>query len=115
MSHGSLEVLKGTLDMLVLQVLAAEPAHGYAIGKEIEERSGATIRLTTGALYQALKRMRDDGLVEPAPEETAGAGDARRRYFRLTERGREVVALEAARLERLLDAARASKLYPFPG
>lgn len=103
------------LSFQVLLSLGNGPAHGYAIGKEIEERSAGSMRLTTGALYQALKRLRDDGMLEPAPEETAAAGDARRRYFRLTERGRQVVALEAARLERLLEAARTSNLYPASG
>jgi DNA-binding PadR family transcriptional regulator len=100
------------LSLHILLSLGNGPAHGYAIGKEIEERSGGALNPTTGALYQALKRLRDDGLVEPAPEETERAADARRRYFRLTELGRKAVALEAERLEGLLRAARAAKLYP---
>ena len=102
------------LSLEVLISLGRGPAHGYAIGKEIEERSGGCLRPTTGALYQALKRLRDQGLLEPAPEETASASDARRRYFRLTELGRDAVAQEAERLERLLLTARARKLYPKP-
>lgn len=100
------------LSLQVLLSLGGGPAHGYAIGKAIEKRTDNTLNPTTGALYQALKRLRDDGLLEPAPEETERARDSRRRYFRLTELGREVVALEAERLERLLILARANKLYP---
>jgi DNA-binding PadR family transcriptional regulator len=103
------------LSFHVLLSLGNGPAHGYAIGKEIEERSDGALNPTTGALYQALKRLRDDGLLEPAPEETEQAGDARRRYFRLTELGREVAATEAQRLEKLVRAARARKLYPSSG
>lgn len=103
------------LSLHVLLSLGAGPAHGYAIGKEIEERSEGTLNPTTGALYQALKRLRDDGLLEPAPEETERARDARRRYFRLTELGRAVVALEAERLEHLVLAARANNLYRTSG
>lgn len=100
------------LSLHILLSLGGGPAHGYAIGKEIEERSDGALRPTTGALYQALKRLRDDGLIEPAPEHDARAPDARRRYFRLTTEGREAVALESRRLERLLRVARAHKLYP---
>lgn len=103
------------LSFHILLSLGDGPAHGYAVGKEIEARSGGTLKLTTGALYQALKRLRDDGLLEPAPAATERADDSRRRYFRLTERGREAVALEAERLERLLATARAKQLYPASG
>lgn len=100
------------LSLLVLLSVGNGPAHGYAIGREVEERSAGRLNPTTGALYQALKRLRDDGLLEPAPEENRRADDARRRYFRLTGLGRRVVALETERLERLVTMARANNLYP---
>lgn len=100
------------LSFQVLLSLGDGPAHGYAIGQQVAERSGGRLNPTTGALYQALKRLRDDGLLEPAPDETAAARDARRKYFRLTKLGRAVVALEAERLDGLLEAARAHNLYP---
>ena len=101
-----------TLSLHVLLSVGEGPAHGYAIGQEVERRSGGALNPTTGALYQALKRLRDDGLLERAEEETEQAADSRRRYFRLTELGRRVVALEAERLEQLVGEARAKKLYP---
>ncbi len=103
------------LSMLSLHVLLSvgeRPAHGYAIGQEVERRSGGALNPTTGALYQALKRLRDDGLLARADEETEQATDNRRRYFRLTELGRKVVALEAKRLDQLVGEARAKNLYP---
>jgi DNA-binding PadR family transcriptional regulator len=93
----------------VLLALGEGPAHGYAIGKDIEERSGGRLDPTTGALYQALRRLADDGLIEStaAPDQT----DARRKYFALTAVGRRAAAGEAARLESLLRVARKRKLY----
>jgi DNA-binding PadR family transcriptional regulator len=90
--------------------LGASRLHGYAIGKEVERRSGGRLRPTTGSLYQALRRLRRDGLIEDACERRFDSGDARRQYFRLTELGKEVFALEADRLEGLLLAAREVQL-----
>jgi len=111
-SDPSAHVPLSELSLLVLLSLGGGPAHGYAIGQQVEGRSGGRLNPTTGALYQALKRLRDQGLLEPDPEETRAADDARRRYFRLTPLGREVVALEVARLDRLVGLARAHDLYP---
>ena len=115
-----MHVTLATLDFLpltnlafhVLLALGDGPAHGYAIGKEVERRSAGMLSPATGSLYQVLKRLRNDGLLERAEEETKRAADSRRRYFRLTELGRRVVALEAERLEQLVGEARAKKLYP---
>lgn len=101
----------GDLAFHILIALGDGPAHGYAIGKDVEQRSGGRLNPATGALYQALKRLVDAGLVaqteprEPSP-------DARRRYFELTPAGREAVAREADRLTDLVAAARRKKLYP---
>jgi len=88
-------------------------AHGYAIGKEIEERTGGRLNPTTGSLYQALRRLSVAGLIaESKPEAPIGADDSRRKYFQLTSFGREVVALEVARLEELVSVARAKAIVP---
>ena len=71
---------------LKLLSLGRGPAHGYAIGREIEERTVGALRPTTGALYQALKRLREDGLIRAAKAEPGA--DSRRRYFELTAAGR---------------------------
>jgi DNA-binding PadR family transcriptional regulator len=94
----------------VLLALGDGPAHGYAIGKEVEARSGGHLDPTTGALYQALRRLSDEGLVEPAP--APQGSDPRRKYFALTRQGRHAAAAEAARLDALVRVARKRKLYP---
>ncbi len=94
----------------ILLALGDGPSHGYAIGKDVETRSGGRLDPTTGALYQALRRLAEDGLIAPveAPEDA----DVRRKYFALTREGRGAVAQEAQRLDALVRAARRRKLYP---
>lgn len=90
----------------ILLSLLEDEAHGYAIMRSVEERSGGSTSLHAGTLYRALSRLVDDGLIaelEEAPEEGA---DGRRRYYRITPAGREVAAAEARRLESQLGAAR---------
>jgi DNA-binding PadR family transcriptional regulator len=92
----------------VLLALADGPKHGYAILKDVTERTGGEVRLSTGTLYGLIKRFLDDELiVELAPEAN---DDERRRPYRLTPFGRVVAAAEAARLEKLVVAARAVRL-----
>lgn len=100
----------GELGFHILLALADGPQHGYAIGKDVEERSGGRLDPTTGALYQALRRLAEEGLVAPA-KGPAGT-DARRKYFQLTAAGRRAAAAEAARLADLVAAARERKLFP---
>lgn len=83
----------------VLLVLSEAAAHGYGIKKEVLERSGGTIDLDAGGLYRLIARMEEQGWVTPAP--APDGEDARRKYYRLTPLGREVVAAEAARLTHL--------------
>src|SRR6188508_2516604 len=66
----------------VLLALGTGPSHGYAIGKDIEERSGGRLDPTTGALYQVLGRLTADGLI--AAVDGPGNVDVRRKYFALT-------------------------------
>jgi len=100
----------GDLAFHILLALGAGVAHGYAIGKDVEARSGGRLDPTTGALYQALKRLREDGLIRAAAAEPGA--DSRRRYFELTPVGRRAAEREAARLDALVTAARERKLYP---
>jgi DNA-binding PadR family transcriptional regulator len=94
----------------ILLALADGPSHGYAIGKDVETRSGGRLDPTTGALYQALRRLADDALI--APVEAPGDTDSRRKYFALTREGRRAAAKEAERLDALVRTARQRKLYP---
>ena len=94
----------------ILLALGDGPSHGYAIGQQIEEQSGGRLDPTTGALYQALRRLTEEGLVTPvdAPDDV----DPRRKYFAITRLGRRAVAQEAERLATLVRAARQRGLYP---
>ena len=97
----------------VLLALGSGASHGYAIGKEIEIRSGGRLSPATGSLYQALRRLHRDNLIEEAERpRTITFDDPRRQYFQLTLFGRQVFALEAERLESLLLAAREVNLVP---
>lgn len=104
-------------DFLVLFSLASSgEQHGYGIVKAVERESDGTVSLDPANLYRALKRLIRDGLVREAERRAApDAGDERRRYYAITDFGRKVVALEAARLARLADAARAGQLIPLKG
>lgn len=94
------------LSFQVLVVLAGGPNHGYGIAKELEVISGGRTRPGTGSLYLSLANLRDDGLVEETSAPPGAEVDARRKYYRLTALGDEVLAAEARRLQALLDLAR---------
>lgn len=101
----------GNLPFHILLGLGSGASHGYALGKEIEERSDGRLRPTTGSLYQALKRLTEDGLIERAPDTARISADGRRQYFRLTHLGRTVARAEAARLHALVRLAAERDLY----
>jgi DNA-binding PadR family transcriptional regulator len=93
----------------ILLALADGERHGYSIIKEVEEATGGAVRLLAGTLYRLLKEMVADGwIVETEGDEN----DERRRYYRLTPRGRRVAVAESERLESLVRVARARKLLP---
>ncbi|MGE0040160.1 MAG: PadR family transcriptional regulator [Vicinamibacterales bacterium] len=92
----------------VLIALADGPKHGYAVMKDVGQRTGGGVRLSTGTLYGIVKRLLDDELIvelPPSPDD-----DERRRPYRLTPLGRAVAAAEARRLETLVAQARAVRL-----
>ena len=95
----------------VLLALADGAAHGYAIGKDVEQRSAGALNPTTGGLYHALRRLEADGLVEHASGADEKSPDTRRRHFQITKLGRKVAALEARRLNELVSAARSKQLF----
>lgn len=88
------ETLKGHLDGLILAVVEAEPAHGYAIIEELKRRSAGVFTLPEGTVYPALHRLEAGGLLASSWERGSGR---RRRVYRLTRRGR--TALGARRSE----------------
>lgn len=99
----------------ILLALADEERHGYGIIQEVESRTDGRVRLGPGTLYGAIKRLRTQGLVVEVDLDDGPSGDERRRYYQLTKLGREVAALEAARLQRLVNAARAKRVLPQGG
>jgi DNA-binding PadR family transcriptional regulator len=99
----------------VLLSLADGDKHGYAILKDVEEHSGGEVRLNTGTLYAIVKRLLAEGLiVEPRNRPRAEDDDQRRRYYRLTPKGRAVAAAEVERMERLVARAHDRKLVRKP-
>jgi len=98
------------LSLHVLLALADGPAHGYAIGKDIEDRSGGRLDPATGSLYQVIRRLTDDGLIRPATGPLSDA-DPRRKYFALTAAGRRAAAEELGRLEEIVRMGRKRQLY----
>jgi len=99
----------------VLLALAGDDLHGYAILKEVELRTEGKVKLSTGTLYGIIKRLLSDGLItELRSKPSDPSEDERRRYYRLTARGREVAAAEARRMDEILSVARARDLLRKP-
>lgn len=83
---------KGSADLLILALVAEVDLHGYEIGRRIELRSGGTLRFTLASLYATLYRLEERGLIRGRWVEKAG--QRRRRYYRITEAGRGVLAAQ---------------------
>jgi DNA-binding PadR family transcriptional regulator len=95
----------------VLLALSDGDKHGYAILKEIAEQSAGEVQLSTGTLYGIIKRLLIEGLIgEVRARPALPHDDQRRRYYRLTEAGRQLAIAETERLEKLLDRARKKRL-----
>lgn len=91
----------------VLVSLADEDKHGYAILKDVDERTGGEVSLSTGTLYGIIKRLLATGWIAEVRGRRSSE-DERRRYYRLTASGREAALAETARLERAASQARAA-------
>jgi transcriptional regulator len=94
-----LDLLQGTLDMLLLKALSLEPLHGYAIAHRVRQLSQDALRVEEGSLYPALHRMEERGLVES--EWGVSENNRRARYYKLTRKGRRQLETEAAEWRRL--------------
>ena len=97
----SLPLLKGTLDLLVLKALSWTPMHGFEITQWLEGRSGGTLDVRDNALYQALHRMEERGLV--AADWGVTENNQRARYYRLTKAGRARLVADTAQWVRYAD------------
>ena len=97
----------------ILLALARDDMHGYAIMRDARERTGGAVRLEPGNLYRALQRMESNGWVARADRRADPALDGeRRRYYAMTDLGREVAAAETARMEALVKTARSRDISP---
>lgn len=98
----------------ILLALADGEKHGYAIMQEVEARTDGSMRLGPGTLYGSIQRMLKDGLIVEVPSRAsvAGQGEERRRYYRLTGFGQQVLQAEAQRLEGLVQMARSKQVLP---
>ena len=92
----------------ILVALADGEKHGYAIGKEVARRTGGQVQLRAATLYTVIKRLLADALIdESCARPDPALDDERRRYYRLSPRGRKVAEAEAARLDETVRQARA--------
>lgn len=91
----------------ILLALADEERHGYAMMRDIEERTDGLVRVGPGMLYGSIKWLLADGFIEDARRTPRPGEDERRRYYRLTAEGRALLTAEAARLEAAVGLARA--------
>lgn len=97
-----LELLQGTLDLLILRTLRLGPAHGHAIAKHIQVTSEEALKVETGSLYPALHRLEARGWVAASWEHSEKG--KRARYYRLTPAGRRQLASEQSKWDRFARA-----------
>ena len=97
-----LELLQGTLDMLVLRILEWGPRHGHGIGQAIRAQSDDLLKVETGSLYPALHRLVKRGWLKA--EWGVSEANQRARYYRLTAAGKEQLSRERDRWSQLVDA-----------
>jgi transcriptional regulator len=97
-----IELLQGTLDMLILQTLQWGRQHGYGVSQSIGGRSGEVLRVETGSLYPALHRLEKQAVVNVAVEQTES--NQRAKYYRLTPAGKRQLLSEQARWAQIVNA-----------
>lgn len=97
-----MEMVKGTVDLLILRALAIEAMHGYGVSEWIRDRTDGVLVMQDAALYQALRRLEERGLVEA--EWGLSENNRRARYYRLTSLGRRQLKTETADWCRYTDA-----------
>jgi PadR family transcriptional regulator, regulatory protein PadR len=96
------DLVQGTLDLLILKVVANEPMHGWAIAQRIKQMSNDVLQVGQGSLYPALHKLEQQGWIEAEWGESEN--NRRAKYYSLTGAGRRAMAHEAAQWERLSTA-----------
>ncbi|HEY9450938.1 MAG TPA: PadR family transcriptional regulator [Gemmatimonadaceae bacterium] len=102
MSNESMDLLKGTLDVLVLKALTWGPRHGYAVARWIEDATTGQLQVEDGALYHALHRLEKQGWLDS--EWGVSEANRRARYYTLTAAGRRQLAAKTATWTRYAEA-----------
>ncbi|MGH9374176.1 MAG: PadR family transcriptional regulator [Vicinamibacterales bacterium] len=101
-NHERIELLQGTLDLLILRTLRLGPAHGHAIAKAIERGSDDVLQVEQGSLYPALHRLIKRGWI--AFDEGASENNRRAKFYRLTPNGRRRLQIETSKWDKLARA-----------
>jgi PadR family transcriptional regulator len=96
------DVLRGTLDLLILKTLALEPMHGWGISQRLQQLSRGVLEVNQGSLYPALQRLELKGWIDAAWQTTDN--NRRARYYRLTARGRRALNAETDHWRRYVTA-----------
>ena len=96
------DLLQGTLDLLILRTLLLGPTHGHAIAKAIEFRSDEVLQVEQGSLYPALHRLIKRGWI--SVEEGTSKNNRRAKFYRLTAKGRKQLAAETSKWEKFAGA-----------
>src|SRR5580693_2136372 len=102
MSPPKTDLPQGTLDLLILKVVALGPVHGYAIAQRLQQVSRGVVQVPQGSLYPALHRLENRGLLVADWKETETGREAK--FYRLTRKGRTQLESEAASWQRLTEA-----------
>lgn len=102
MPNDTLELVKGSLDVLILKTLSWGPAHGYAVSRWIRDTTHGALHVEEGALYPALHRLERKGWIES--EWGLSENNRRAKFYRLTSEGRERFRMEVNGWERFLAA-----------
>jgi PadR family transcriptional regulator, regulatory protein PadR len=102
MTRQTPDILQGTLDLLILRTLQAEPMHGWAISERIQQISQDVLQVNQGSLYPALHRLEHRGWIEA--EWGVSELGRRAKFYRLTPSGRRQLAVEASEWERMSTA-----------
>ena len=97
-----IELLQGTLDLLILRTLLLGPLHGHALAKTIERNSDDVLQVEQGSLYPALHRLLKRGWI--AVEEGVSENNRRAHYYKLTAKGRKQLAVETGKWDKLAGA-----------
>ena len=105
MADNSSDVLRGTLDLLVLKTLTLEPMHGWGISQRIQQMSKAVLDVNQGSLYPALQRLEQKDWIDS--EWRTSDNNRRAKYYRLTTKGRRALGAETDSWRRYVGAVEA--------